>query len=287
MPRKPRSADAGSAALVVKDGLRGLRFNLRHGAQSIARKIEETTQRLDDMDGPLARLPRLGEPLAAAARTAAQLVDSADHAASDLLSVNGEYRRLQFRLHPMQHYFTPGDAAERARSFTKTVYWSIRHSLQMRGATDVVVHEQVVHRAFHRLHEEAMALPGQPTSGSDPDETQAAGPDPSHRLAAGVVLELCRSDDPPLLRLTAGADDCSTLADQAESLTLRASVGVVLAGEIASRHRQAPLPQETRAALGVADEIAAGCLLDWRRALHASAPLTALASRLAFTLRHL
>jgi hypothetical protein len=264
MPRKPRRPAPllPPVALAVKDGLRDLRVNLRQGAQSLASRIEATSHRLDGVEGPLGRLPRLGEPLAVAVRTAVQIIETADHAAVDMLSSDGDYRRLDFRLRPAAHHFrTPAEPGELQRAFTKTLYWTLRHLLQRRGAADVVVHEQAVAQAWQEVA-------GQPPGASDAD------------WAAAALLALCRAEQPALLHRA--ADDAPAAAER----RLSCGAAAVLAGELARLCPDAVAETETRRALAMADEIVLGTLAEWRLCLAAPQPRQALAQQVAFTLRH-
>lgn len=264
MPRKPVPSGPlpPNMALAMKDGLRELRVNLRQGAQTLARKIEATSHKLDELEGPLGRLPKLGEPLAAAARTAVQIIETADHAAVDLLTSDGDFRRMNFRLRPAAHYFLAGGNTDgQERAFTKAHYWALRHLLQLKGAADVVVHEQAVDQVFRQVQ-------GQPAV--------IAGVD----AAAAVLLALCRSEDPALLHRS--GEEGAAAAER----RVFYSTAAVLAGQIAVARPDPDAQAETRQALTVADEIVSGTLGDWQRALRAPEPRQALAEQISFTLRY-
>ena len=142
----------GTAALPLKDALRGLRYVLRRGR--------------DVFDVPAALAP---PPVSATARTVLgqvdQLAHRADQAAGGLLhrlmDVPGTGRHL-----PVPAYTQPADQLDSPEAFAQAVYRGLSHLLDCLGARDSVISEV-----------EAAAAYG----------TVAAGPDQAGRAAALMV----------------------------------------------------------------------------------------------------
>lgn len=266
--------------LAVKDALREVRQNLRQGGRSLASQVRSTVDRLDDTAAPL-HLPRLGEPLGEVARQAARLIQGADRVAQDFFNNDAQYRSLGFRLRPVADYLADdGGRPATAKPFTKALFWAIRHLVELSGSQDVVVYEQAIHRTWQRLVDAART-----------EFPRDASSTARSRLAASLVIEeLCRQDEPPLLRILgepkAAPEDEDACKRRAAALALQCSAAAILAGEIADRVA-APSPEAaTRTALAQAREIVAGRHAAWQAAFDGKARRQDLAAELALVTSH-
>ncbi len=254
--------------LAVKDGLREVRFNLRRSARKWVPVPEAASG-----DAPLT-LPApkllLEDPFGVAVRTTAHLLRSADDAAIELLSGDGEYRAMEVPLQPSATYFAadlPADAP--TRPFTRDHYWRLRHLLALTGVTDQFVHEQRIERA------------GQELRAAIRFDRQRGGADlggPALRARAALALGDAQALSPSF-------DATPEEAEASRQVGIRAAIAIVLAGDIAAGC-PGSVREQTTTALRMADEICTACAAQWQRALGQPEPEAALAAWMTFVLRH-
>lgn len=280
MPRKPSvpevvaHARAGMTGLAVKDGLREVRFNVRHEARKLVQAVAAATHRTDDEHrGPMTLL---GEPLNLAVRTAASLLNHVDLAAVDLLAPDAAYRAMDVALHASGAYFSGPARADDRHAFTTDHHWRLRHWLALTQREDVFVHEQEIESAGAQVAQWVLAAPGEPVNDG------LAEADSPSRASALVVQALIRQRifSRPAL---SGNDDEDELAECSRI----GGVVVVLAGEIAASLSGLCLRDRYAHALELADEIASADRKGWESALSGRAPTQALMRWFAFVLRHL
>ncbi len=279
MPRKPAISKVGAPTrggakgLAVKDGLRELRFNMKHGARKLVRAVEAATHR--EHATPLGPLALLGEPLNAAVRTTATLLSDVDHAAVDLLSADGQYRSMTVPLQSSTSYFRGSAGAPDLRAFTTDHHWRYRHWLAMNRLGDVFVHEQPIAMAGAQVAEAQAAV----TLG--PSAEDRADRDWHGRTAVLLVEALTRHD-------VLGKPALSPSEGEAEFAALSAlgAMVVVLAGEIAPHLPHLSGRERYACSLRLADEIATADRAGWEGALRAASPSEAMGRWIAFVVRH-
>ena len=257
--------------LVIKDGLRELRFITK---QSAIRWIE-------GVEDVLTNIPKFGSPLGAATKTASQLLQFADHAAVVLLSTENSFRRADFRLSPPDFYVTSQDDASRSKTFIKNYYWALKHLLKLKGKNDFLVSEESIFQAFKYF--EYIYLKGKSTL--SPDQPHQAKSSESSLLSACIIYALYRSK--PLSHHDTASQDPENLAESTATLTLHACASAVLASDMTSFFPNASARLETLSALKLGDEVCGARLESWERAILHRQPIQQLAREIDFTLRYL
>lgn len=265
-PKAPSTFSDGNVGLAVKDGLREVHFNVKRGARKLVKGVQTAIHPDgDEFTGPL-RL--LSPPVDLAIRTAVQLLRTADHAAIDLLSSDGRYRKMDVPLCPSSAYFSAEHAVDPIRPFTRDHAWRYRHLLTLRGEDTMFVHEQRIERVGQQLRS---AL--NPTHEDKEDLPQL--------LNARIVIALEAAEV-----LTPAIDVEPELPDEAHALSDHLALSVVLAGQIA-RLLPGPVNQQTTDALRLADEICTANREPLSRAMASPKPEAALAAWMGFALRHI
>lgn len=279
MPRKPSvpkvgaPARAGVTGLAVKDGLREVRFNVRHEARKLVQAVTAATHRAQEANhGPMALL---GEPLNLAVRTAAHLLNHVDLAAVDLLAPDAAYRAMEVTLCASGAYFDGANRPEDLRAFTTDHHWRHRHWLALTKRDDVFVHEQEIAAAGAQVAAALFAAPGVPATDG------LADADHRSRASALVVQALIRQRifSRPVL---SGSED----EDELAAWGAIGGVTIALAGEIAASVPDLPVRDHYACALRLADEIATADRKGWESALRSRAPTEALVRWFAFVSRH-
>lgn len=258
--------------LVIKDGLRELRFSTKQSAKRWMEGVEDM----------FLHIPKLGPPLGAATKTASNLLLLADRAAVDLLSTENPFRRGDFRLPPSDFYVDAIDETTISKNFIKNYYWALKHLLKLKSKTDFLVLEEAIFQAFRYF------LAMQATDGELANSLQ-----PYHKvsdsslLSARIIFALYCSK--PLSHHESASQDPEVLAESTATLTLtlHACVSVVLAGEITSFFPNASAQVETLEALKLADEMCGARLERWEAAILHRHPVQQLALELDFSIRHL
>lgn len=267
----PSSHAARDVPLVIKDGLRELRFSTKQSAK----------RWMEGMGDALSHIPAFGPPLGAATKTASQLLQLADRAAVDLLSTENPFRKADFRLPPPDIYVNEGDEATTSRLFIKNHYWALKHLLKLKGKTDFLVLEESIFQALRFFRE--MQAAGANAPGAEPLNVVKVSE--SSMLSARIMYALYRSK--PLSHHDSASQDPEVLAESTATLTLHACVSVVLASEITAFFPNASAQVETLDALKLADEVCGARLESWETALLHRQTITQLARELDFSLRHL
>jgi hypothetical protein len=257
--------------LVIKDSLREIRFSATMGAK---RWVQE-------MEGVLSNIPKVGPTLGAATKTATQLLKFADRAAVDSFSTENHYRRAEFRLLAPQFYLFGADQSALSKLFVKNHYWALKHLLKLKNKTDFFVQEESVSRSLRYFKEMQSALAKSPDS-SPPFVASAIE---SRILSAQIIDALYRSK--PLLSHAGASQDPEALAESTATLTLHSCVSVVLAGEISPFFPNVSAKTETLEALKLADEVCGARLGRWENAILHKDPIYQLALELDFSIRHL
>lgn len=260
--------------LAVKDALREVSFGLQKGAKTFAKAVGDATELADPAhSGPLALI---GAPLNLAARSAAALLSSIDHAAADLLASDREYRAMTIPMRPSSSYFVDLPLSQpRLKQFTKDHFWRFQHWLMLNKIEGVFVREQAVEQACA-----AAAQAGWPDPGS------AAGSDQPHQIddmrAAEVMLALIENE---VLSCPALGEE--PRADEMKALNRRAAVSVVLAANVARELPALEVHERYLKSLQCADEITLASSSMWGQALQARNPVEALARWISFVSRHI
>lgn len=272
MPRKlrplkaPSSFSDGNVGLAVKDGLREVRFNVKRGARKLVEGVQAAIHPDgDEFTGPLGLL---SPPVDLAIRTTVQLLRTADHAAVDLLSSDRRYRNMDVPLCPSSAYFSAEHAVDPIRPFTRDHGWRYRHLLTLRGEDTMFVHEQRIERVGQQLR---LAL----------KLTHEAKEDLPQVLNARIVIALETAEV-----LTPAIDVEPEQPHEAHALSDHLALSVVLAGQIAPL-LPGPVNQQTTSALRLADEICTANRDPLARAMANPKPEAALATWMAFALRHI
>ncbi len=257
--------------LVIKDSLREIRFSATMGAK---RWVQE-------MEGVLSNIPKVGPTLGAATKTASQLLQFADRAAVDSFSTENHHRRAEFRLLPPHFYLNGADQSALAKLFVKNHYWALKHLLKLKNKTDFFVQEESVSRSLRHFKDIQSAQ----ANLQDSSPPFVAGASESRVLSAQIMDALYRSK--PLLHHGAAGQDPEALAQSTATLTLHSCVSVVLAGEIAPFFPHVSAQTETLDALKLADEVCGARLEQWETAILHKDPIQQLARELDFSIRHL
>lgn len=267
----PPAPLARDIPLVIKDGLRELRFSAKRSAK----------RWMDGVEDVLLHIPKLGPPLGAATKTASQLLQLADRAAVDLLSTENSFRRADFRLPPPDFYVDAIDKSVASKIFIKNYYWALRHLLKLKSKTDFRVLEESVLQAFWYFL--AMQDPDNKLLNSvQPYPVKASN---SSLLSARIIYALYRSKT--LSHHDSASQALEALAESTATLTLHACVSVVLASEITSFFPNASAEVETLEALKLADEVCGARLEHWETAILHTNAVQKLALELDFAIRHL
>ena len=267
----PSNRPVRDVPLVIKDGLRELRFITK---QSAIRWIE-------GVEDVLTHFPKVGPPLSAATKTASQLLQLADRAAVDLLSTENSFRRADFRLPSPNFYAVAPDNAGVSKTFIKTHYWALKHLLKLKGKVDFLVSEASLSQAlsyFQRIYPEVK-------SAVSLDQPYQAKLNESSLLSACIIYALYSSK--PLSHHDTASLDPETLAQSTATLTLHSCASVVLASEITSFFPKASARIETLEALKLADEVCGARLESWERAMLHRHPIQQLAREIDFSIRYL
>ncbi len=270
-PKNPRSLSSRDVPLVIKDGLRELRFVTRLSAQ----------RWMDDVEDVLSHVPKLGLPMGAATKTASQLFQFADRVAVDLLSNEKAFRRADFRLPSPGSYLNEPDEAKEGRVFIKTFYWALKQLLKLKSKTEFLVLEESVFQAFRSLHTSLLPSAESLDSAQSTQSTVSG----SSLLDARIIYALYNSK--PLVHHDGTGQDPKALAESIATLTLHVCVTVVLASEITSLFPNASAQGETREALVLADEICGANLENWEQAILHRHPIHQLAQEMEFSMRHI
>lgn len=266
-----RFADKG---LAVRDGLREVRFNVKHGARKLLEAVEAATHTRETSTGALGPL---GKPLNRAVRKAADLLSNVDDAAVSLLSPDADYRAMDIPLQPSAAYFG-ASAVSDLRQFTTDHHWRYRHWLGLSRINDVFVHEQAIAIAGAQAAQARLARSFVPT-----DDGAAFGG--FHRQATAVLVQaLAGQGVLSKAALLPGEVACD---DELPELLGRGAVVTVLAGEIAVQIPTATGREGYARALRLADEIAVADRAGWQAALRTPAAAEALGRWFGFVLRHL
>ena len=257
--------------LVIKDGLRELRFITK---QSAIRWIE-------GVEDVLTTIPKLGSPLGAATKTASQLLQFADHAAVVLLSTENSFRRADFRLPPPDFYVTSQDDPGRSKAFIKNFYWAMKHLLKLKGKNDFLVSEESIFQAFKYFD----SIYFETKRTLSPDQPHQMKSSESSQLSACIIYALYSSK--PLSHHDTASQNPEALAESTATLTLHSCVSAVLASEITSFFPNASARLETLGALKLGDEVCGARLESWERAILHRQPIQQLAQEIDFSLRYL
>ena len=257
--------------LVIKDGLRELRFSTKQSAKGW----------MEGMENVLSHIPKLGPPLGAATKTVSQLLKLADRAAVDLLSTENSFRRADFRLPSPEIYVDAIDEAMASKIFIKNYYWALKHLLKLKSKTDFLVLEEAIFQAFRYF----MAM-----QAGDSKLLNYVQPYPvkvrnSSPLSARIIYALYSSK--PLSHHDGANQDPEALAESLATLTLHACVSVVLASHITSVLPHASAQIETLEALKLADEVCGARLERWEAAILHPNQVQQLALEWDFAVRHL
>lgn len=266
----PAHADR-NVPLVIKDGLRELRFTAK----------KSTKRWMEEMEDVLSSIPKVGPALGAATRTASHLLQFADRAAVDSTSTENPHRRAEFRLPPPDFYLNASDESATSKLFIKNHYWALKHLLKLKNKTDFFVLEESIFQAFRHFQDMQTAdsnlLDAQPSFSAKASE--------SSLLSARIIFALYGSK--PLLHHDGASQDPESLAESTATLTLHTCICVVLAGEITSFFPNASAQTETLEALKLADEVCGARLDSWETAILHKNPIQQLAQELDFSIRHL
>lgn len=257
--------------LVIKDGIRELRFSTKQSAKRWMEGVEDV----------LSHMPKVGPPLGAATKTAAQLLQFADRTAVDLLSTENSYRKLDFRLPPPDFYVSTTDESTASKTFIKNHYWALKHLLKLKGKLDFLVLEESIFQAF-RYFRQIYSQDGSIAISDQPYQKKASD---SSLLSACIIYALysCK----PLSHYDTASQYSEDLAESTATLTLHSCISIVLASEITSFFPHAQAEVETLEALKLADEICGARLESWERAILHRQPINHLAQELDFAIRHL
>ena len=256
--------------LVIKDGLRELRFITK---QSAIRWIE-------GVEDVLTTIPKLGSPLGAATKTASQLLQFADHAAVVLLSTENSFRRADFRLPPPDFYAMPQDDAARSKAFIKNFYWAMKHLLKLKGKHDFLVSEESIFQAFKYFG----SIYFETKRTLSADQPHPIKSSESSQLGACIIYALYSSK--PLSHHDTASQNPEALAESTATLTLHSCVSAVLASEMVSFFPNTSARLETLGALKLGDEVCGARLESWERAMLHRQPLQQLAREIDFSLRY-
>ena len=280
-PPHPRSKVSPHPAvrdvpLVIKDGLRELRFSAKRSAK----------RWMEEMEGVLFHIPKVGPTLGAATKTASQILQFADRAAVDSLSTENPHRRGDFRLPPPDLYLDVSDKATMSKLFIKNYYWALKHLLKLKNKTDFFVLEESIFQAYHQfIGTQAQDAVSQDAVSQDSLPPFATSASKSSLLSARIIDALYRSK--PLLHHGEASQEPEALTESTATLTLHTCISVVLAGEITPFFPNASAQIETLEALKLADEVCGAKLERWENAILHRSPIQQLALELDFTIRHI
>ncbi len=267
----PSAHPVRDVPLVIKDGLRELRFSTKQCAK----------RWMEGMEDALSHIPKLGPPLGAATKAASRLLQFADRAAVDLLSTENPFRRADFHLPPPDFYVNTSNEATVSKLFIKNHYWALKHLLKLKGKTDFLVLEESIFQAF-RFFQDMQAPGANLLSSAQPYQVKVSE---SSLLSARIIYALYSNK--PLSHHDSASQDLEVLAESTATLTLHACVSVVLASEITSFFPNASAQVETLGALKLADEVCGARLERWETAILHQNPIQQLALGLDFSIRHL
>lgn len=267
----PSAHPVRDVPLVIKDGLRELRFSTKQSAK----------RWMEGMEDALSHIPKLGPPLGAATKAASHLLQFADRVAVDLLSTENPFRRADFRLPPPDFYVNTSNEATASKLFIKNHYWALKHLLKLKGKTDFLVLEESIFQAY-RFFQDMQAPGANLLSSAQPYRVKVSE---SSLLSARIIYALYSNK--PLSHHDSASQDPEVLAVSTATLTLHACVSVVLASEITSFFPNASAQVETLEALKLADEVCGARLERWETAILHQNPVQQLALGLDFSIRHL
>jgi hypothetical protein len=270
-PKTPSSHAVRDVPLVIKDSLREIRFSATMGAK----------RWMQEMEGVLSNIPKVGPTLGAATKTASQLLQFADRAAVDSFSTENHHRRAEFRLPPPHFYLNGTDQSALSKLFIKNHYWALKHLLKLKNKTDFFVQEESVSRSW-RYFKEMQSAQVVLLDSSLPFAARASE---SCLVSARIIDALYRNK--PLSHHAGASQDPEALAESTATLTLHSCVSVVLAGEITSFSPNVSAQTETLEALKLADEVCGARLGRWETAILHRDPIHQLALELDFSIRHL
>ncbi len=288
-PSQPRKI---AVRLALQDELRSLRFNLQHGAQwllddvggGVAKRFE--LQPSDALSAPLGTLQRMVGTTAQQALTGLQ---SAQHAAASAVLADAPYRTLDFKLEPLLAYFSAKDIHHPSRLFTDVFYWLMRHVLEGKVITDaelagtpLMARQRAVDDAYwlvtdthqellNRLHREA----GLASSG-------LLRPDDNAMLCAAVFQALRATQPvrdpslPPWAERALPEVDAPAVTHCLLTAVLAAGLARTQCGET----------RDTSVALQLAHQLSAARFASFRVAMNKPDAEAAVATEIAFVLRH-
>ncbi len=135
--------------LAIEDEARTLRFHLQHGARWLLQDFQSGVGMLEQMGAPGARqLPKLQHFVESAAQATGLVLESAENAAALAASSDAPYRKLHFQLLPLASYFRNADNHDPSRLFTSVFYWLIRHALETRSTSGLMVRQRLINEAY-------------------------------------------------------------------------------------------------------------------------------------------
>ena len=255
--------------LLLKDGVRELRFVARLGARRLAAQVVDNG----------AQAPRWVPPLDQVVKLVSEVADGLDSMAVQLVSKDNDYRHMNFRPLSSRGEGPNGIFSASAHDFQRNFYWIFKHLLKQRGCDTVMVKEEALYRAWGALQNRSTFDDAKERSGL----SRATG-DAAFELAQ-LTLVLCNSAP---LRFH-GLSEPILAANKVQGVSdlgLEVVVAAVLSGEIAASSPSTVLRDDLGRALQTAERVAASRLEDFGRAFNAEAPLPALSNEFKFVLRH-
>ncbi len=271
MSRKPQDAPAPAPdkGLVLKDGLREVRFNVKQGVRKLAEAVDAMVPARDHpAPGPLAML---GEPLGMALRTTASLLSNVDHAAMRLLRAgDAPWRAMQATPLPTARYFAgSADPALSLHAFTADHGWRQRHWLALGGHDHVFVHEAAVEAAGLQALDELAVGEGATSPARARVQATVAAALARHGVLSGPIIPAGERDD------------------DLQQLAACGAIIAVLVGETYPFATAQDAVRRYRDALAIADDIVRAQEDAWLQALRSDEPVQRLQHWFDFVARHL
>lgn len=268
------SSGAQRLRLGVKDNLRQVRLQLRVGSRELAGRLGADLP--PGPKGPGSKSP--WDSVQGAAAHMFGLLEAADRVASGLLGSSPREGQLECTLVPFAHAAQCAGTPGGARLLTRGWYAAWKHLLRQQGAADLCVSELALHELLLRLRASAVRdLARGAASAREADR------DPPCRLAGLLVWHAARGQ-PGILRTVEGV----VLTDRdPRPVLLRAAAAFAVACESRGTERHDRVAPEAAEALTLADELVAGGLERWQKALASERAAEALAQECAFHVRHL
>ena len=261
--------------LLVKDGIRQLRFAARQSARQLTNQLKKK--------GELS--PGWAPPLGEVAQMAMDAMDGLDRLAVQLVSSASDYRAMNFRLLPAQQAAGTMVANGSPRDFDHNFYWVFKHLLRLDQRENVTVLEESVHHAgllFGKHERQVQATRGGTVRG--PIEAMLT----ANRVAA--LAHAFHIHSPlhfhELDQVSVGMK-AEQAKEEAQGLARRLIYAAAIAGEVALCYPRATLPEEVLHALQMALRIADSRQNEFLTALHDPQAITSLTEEMAFVLRHI